>query len=171
VTNIRRYETSGRTVFITAVCSHRLPHLEMDWQKDLLLSVMREVKSASGFVMRAYAILDDHFHWMITPGNSEFSSIMQSIKLRYVHRYKKKAGIMERETLWQRRFWDHIIRNDEDLHRHMDYIHYNPVRHGYVEIPMEYQWSSLKTHIQMGNYDSQWGISVVPKTIDSMDLE
>ena len=171
MTNIRRYETTGRPVFITTVCYNRLPHLEMDWQKDLLLSVMREVRAASGFVMRAYVILDDHFHWMITPANSDFSNIMQSIKLRYTHRYKRKTGIIEKKKLWQRRFWDHIVRNDDDLSRHMDYIHYNPVRHGYVSKPNEYRWSSFKTHVKMRNYDLQWGASVIPQRIVAMDLE
>jgi len=57
VTNIRRYETTGRPVFITAVCYRRKPYLETDWQKELLLSVMREVKPSSGFAMHAYVIL------------------------------------------------------------------------------------------------------------------
>jgi len=119
VTNIRRYETTGRPVFITAVCYRRKPYLETDWQKELLLSVMREVKPSSGFAMHAYVILNDHFHWIITPGGQNFSAIMQSIKLRFVHRYKKAIGKKEQATLWQRRFWDHVIRNSEDLHRHM----------------------------------------------------
>ena len=126
MTNIRRYETTGRPVFITAVCHRRIPYLKRDWQKELLLSVMREVKLSSGFAMHAYVILEDHFHWIITPVGQNFSAIMQSIKLRFVHRYKKAIDKKEQATLWQRRFWDHVIPNSEDLHRHMDYIHYNP---------------------------------------------
>jgi len=72
VTNIRRYETTGRPVFITAVCYSRIPYLKSDWQKELLLSVMREVKPSSVFAMHAYVILDDHFHWIITPGEQNF---------------------------------------------------------------------------------------------------
>lgn len=171
MTNIRRYETTGRPVFITAVCHHRMPCIQSDWQKELLLAIMREVKSAFGFSMHAYVILDDHFHWMITPDNSGLSKVMQSIKLRYAHRYKKKIENVENVMLWQRRFWDHIIRDEDDLHRHMDYIHYNPVRHGYVSKPVKYRWSSLKTHIQLGNYEPEWGVSTTPQRILSMDFE
>ena len=171
MTNIRRYETTGRPVFITAVCYRRRLHLKTDAQKELLLSVMRKVKNTSGFSMLAYVILDDHFHWFVTPGNDGFSRIMQSVKLRFTHRCKKHLGKLEKTTLWQRRFWDHVIRDDEDLHRHMDYIHYNPARHGYVSKPMGYQWSSLNTHIERGNYDFRWGVSTVPESIDAMDLE
>jgi putative transposase len=171
VTNIRRYQTTGRPVFITAVCYRRKPYLETDWQKELLLAVMREVKPSSGFAMHAYVILDDHFHWIITPGGQNFSAIMQSIKLRFVHRYKKAIGKKEQATLWQRRFWDHVIRNSEDLHRHMDYIHYNPVKHGYVSKPSGYRWSSFNTHMRMGNYAANWGTDTISETIHTMNLE
>jgi len=171
MTNIRRYDPTGRPVFITAVCYRRKPYLETDWQKELLLAVMREVKSSSGFTMHAYVILGDHFHWIITPGERNFSAIMQSIKLRFVHRYKKAINQKDNTTLWQRRFWDHVIRNTEDLHRHMDYIHFNPVKHGYVSEPVDYKWSSFNTHIEIGNYSPGWGNHTVPETIHDMDLE
>ena len=171
MTNIRRYDPTGRPVFITTVCYHRKSYLKTDWQKELLLSVIREVKSSSGFAMRAYVILDDHFHWIITPRKQSFSSIMQSIKLRFVHRFKKEIGQKNNVTLWQRRFWDHVIRNAEDHHRHMDYIHFNPVKHGYVSRPLDYKWSSFNTHVKLGNYTTGWGVLTVPEEIHDMDLE
>ena len=171
MTNIRRYDTTGRPVFITAVCHRRIPYLKRDWQKELLLSVMREVKSSSGFAMNAYVILDEHFHWIITPEKNNFSTIMQSIKLRFVHRYKKAIKQKKNATLWQRRFWDHIIRSAEDLHRHMDYIHFNPVKHGYVPRPSDYKWSSFSTHVKIGNYTAGWGAHTVPEAIHTMNLE
>ena len=171
MTNIRRYDPTGRPVFIAAVCYRRRPYLEMDWQKELLLSVMREVKFSTGFTMHAYVIINDHFHWIITPVGQNFSAIMQSIKLRFVHRYKKAIGKKEQATLWQRRFWDHVIRNDEDLHRHMDYIHYNPVKHGCVSKPLDYKWSSFNTHVKMGNYAANWGTDTISETIHTMNLE
>jgi putative transposase len=171
VTNIRRYETTGRPVFITAVCYSRIPYLKSDWQKELLLTVMREVKTSSGFTMNAYVILDDHFHLIITPGEQNFSAIMQSIKLRFVHRYKKTIDQKNNATLWQRRFWDHVIRNSEDLHRHMDYIHYNPVKHGYFLKPLGYKWSSFNTHVEMGNYAANWGTGTISEAVHAMNLE
>ena len=171
MTNIRRYEASGRPVFITAVCHRRKPYLKTDWQKELLLAVMREVKLSSGFSMHAYVLLNDHFHWLITPNDLEFPKVMQSRKLRYVHRFKNVTGKEEKTTLWQRRFWDHIICNDHDLHKHMDYIHYNPVKHGVVSKPMDYRWSSFNTHVQLGNYASHWGAYTPPVTIGSLRLE
>ena len=171
MTNIRRYDPTGRPVFITAVCYRRKRYLETDWQKELLLSVMREVKSSSDFAMHAYVILVDHFHWIITPRKQNFSTIMQSVKLRFVHRFKKAIGQKNNAILWQRRFWDHVIRNAEDLHRHMDYIHFNPVKHEYVSKPLDYKWSSLNTHVKMGNYSANWDIDIISEAIHTMHLE
>ena len=140
-------------------------------RKDLLLSVMREVKASSGFTMHAYVIIDNHFHWVITPRGQDFSTIMQSVKLRFTHRVKRAMGVLTPKRLWQRRFWDHVIRDADDLHRHMDYIHYNPVKHGCVSKPVDYTWSSLSACAQKGNYTTNWGAGVVPEAIDGMDLE
>ena len=171
MTNIRRYDPVGRPVFITAVCYRRIPYLKTDGQKELLLSVMREVKASTAFSMKAYVILDDHFHWIMTPGKHNFSKVMQSIKLRFVHRFKKASGEKNNLTLWQRRFWDHVIRDSEDLRTHMDYIHYNPVKHGYVHKPVDYRWSSLNAHVTSGNYPMDWGTTEIPIELDEMGLE
>jgi putative transposase len=64
-----------------------------------------------------------------------------------------------------------VIRNSEDLYRHMDYIHYNPVKHGYASKPLGYKWSSFNTHVDMGNYNAEWGADSVSKAIHAMDLE
>jgi len=94
------------------------------------------------FRLIAYVILDDHFHCILRPETgSNFSSILQSIKLRFTHRLNREQGITTPLSLWQRRFWDHLLRDADDLHRHLDYIHYNPVKHGYVIDPADYQWS------------------------------
>jgi putative transposase len=171
MTNIRRYDATGRPVFITAVCHRRIPYLQMDWQKELLLSVMREAMSSFDFSMKAYVIMGDHFHWIIAPGEQNFSSIMQSIKLRFVYRYKRAIHQTEKITVWQRRFWDHVIRDVDDLHRHMDYIHFNPVKHGCVGKSLDYKWSSFNTHVEKGHYDAKWGTGAVLQTIEAMDFE
>jgi putative transposase len=62
--------------------------------------------------------------------------------------------------VWQDRFWDHLIRNQNDFNRHLDYIHYNPVRHGYVSTPEAWQASSFKVYQQRGHYAPMWGWSL-----------
>lgn len=172
MTNVRRYYVPNTPVFITAVCYQRKPFLKNDEGKELLLSVMRDVESSKPFSMIAYVILDDHFHWMIKPHNTHnFSQIMQSVKLRFVHRFKKVRGMDASMSLWQRRFWDHVIRNQEDLSRHLDYIHYNAVKHGYVARPFDYEWSSFKTLVERGKYEPDWATIKEPDGLSGMDLE
>jgi putative transposase len=172
MTNIRRYRPVGHPVFITAVCQGRAPVLAPAVEKERLLAAMREVKSEMPFHLLAYVILDDHFHWIIRPeAESNFSRILQSIKLRYTHRHKQAHGIIRSASLWQRRFWDHIIRAPDDLHRHMDYVHYNPVKHGYAAAPSAYPWSSFAVHVERGRYPLNWGSAAVPGDITSMDFE
>jgi len=171
MTNIRRRYLPNRPVFITAVCLKRKPLLQSVHSKELLLSVMREVKSEGRFSMIAYAILDDHFHWIIQPPDADFSKIVQSVKLRFVHRYKKETGIGGHFQVWQNRFWDHVIRDEDDLHRHMDYVHYNPVKHGLTNSPKDYPWCSFNRHVERGNYHPDWGRLNAPDTISDMHFE
>ncbi|NEO00460.1 MAG: transposase, partial [Moorea sp. SIO3I7] len=77
-------------------------------------------------------------------------------------------------NVWQRRFWEHTIRNDHDLHRHIDYIHYNPVKHGLVSCPHLWQYSSFHKWVERGKYRPDWGCccgSNLPQVLDFSDLE
>jgi putative transposase len=171
MTNIRRHYLPKRPVFITAVCVKRKPFLKSAGSKELILSVMREVKTEKPFSMVAFSIMDDHFHWIINPVDADFSKIVQSVKLRFVHRYKKRAGISESFQIWQKGFWDHVIRDENDLHRHMDYVHYNPVKHGCVKRPRDYSWCSFNQHVERGNYLLDWGVVKEPDSLSKMNLE
>ena len=172
MTDIRRYHLENQAIFITAVCHKRKPSLSSEREKNLLLDIIREVKAEMPFRLIAYVILDDHFHCILRPETgSNFSSILQSIKLRFTHRLKREQGITTPLSLWQRRFWDHLLRDTDDLHRHLDYIHYNPVKHGYVIDPADYQWSSFKAHLAKGRYPPGWAKTEIPDAIKSMDFE
>ncbi len=133
---------------------------------------MREVKAEIPFRLLAYVILNDHFHCLIRPeADSYFSRIMQSVKLRFTHRWKREQAVETSVTLWQRRFWDHVIRDSTDLQQHLDYIHYNPVKHGYVTDPADYPWSSFKAHQAKGRYPRGWAKTQIPDAIKFLDFE
>ncbi len=168
MTNIRRYPTQNRPVFITAVCYRRATVLKTESAKRLLLDLIDEVRGEKPFQLMAYAILDDHLHWLMHIDNESehsMSDIIQSIKLRFTHRHKKWVGKDDNAFLWQRRFWDHIVRDGQDFNRHLDYIHFKPVKHEYVHRPADYPWSSLGEYIDNGKYASNWGTVGTPKTI------
>jgi putative transposase len=82
---------------------------------------------------------------------------MQSIKRNYTLNYKQEHGIGARLTLWQPGFWDHAIRDERDYLNHLDYIHYNPVKHGYATGPEDYPHSSYLEYVRRGWYEIGWG--------------
>ena len=172
MTNIRRYQSLNQAIFITAVCRQRQPILANDLEKQSLLAIMREVKTEMPFRLAAYVVLNNHFHCLIRPEeHCDFSRIIQSIKLRFTHRWKAQHNVNSPVRLWQRRFWDHVIRDAEDLHRHLDYIHFNPVKHGLVTDPADWPWSSFKAHQAKGRYPLDWGAAQVDDAVKTMNLE
>ena len=174
MTDIRRYPMQNKPVFITAVCHGRGEVLKTEPAKRLLLDVMEEVRGEKPFKLLAYVILNDHAHWLMHVENESehaMSDIVHSIKLRFTHRFKKMGGMNGNAALWQRRFWDHIIRDERDLFRHLDYIHFNPVKHGYVRRPSDYPWSSIWECIENGKYAADWAAMDAPPSISGMNPE
>ena len=171
MSNLRRFPPNGAPIFITAVCRERFPFLKESASKTLLLDVLREAKAEMHFQMIGYVILDEHFHWLVKPQSHDISKMMQSVKLRFTKRFGAAHGKPDGGGCWQPRFWDHVIRNQHDLNRHLDYIHYNPVKHGYVQRPVDYALSSFAAYVDKGAYDLQWGAQSEPETVKNMLLE
>jgi putative transposase len=103
----------------------------------------------------AWVILPDHFHCIVDCGDKNISNIMHNFKITYSRNYRDSYTPGK---VWQDRFWDHIIRDQEDMNRHLDYIHYNPVKHGFVNDPFLYGHSTLIKFHKDGYYQRDWGI-------------
>jgi putative transposase len=158
--NFRRYYVPNSIVFITQVVQDRKPVFRNEAHLELLRSTLRRVKELHPFSMLGYAFLPDHFHLLIKPtGDSNFSRIMHSLKPNFTKAYKRAIGITGSMKFWQKRFWDHIIRDEVDLRRHLDYVHYNPVKHGLVTKPEDWVHSSFLTWKKRGAYPDGWGWS------------
>ena len=148
----RRYFLAGGPVFVTCVCRNRRPLLGSDSTKALLLDVMRDLRREIPYRMIGYVVLPDHFHWLLRlAAHRELPRLMQALKLR-VSRRSGWGGVF-----WQRRYWDHHIRDAGDLRRHLDYVHYNPVKHGVVSSLEAYAWSSFHAYVARGVYPPGWG--------------
>ena len=138
---------------------------------DALFDAMRYVHQLHPFRMLAYVGLWDHLHLLMQPtGKTSFSQVMHSIKRGTTFRVKALDNPEQRPRLWQNRFWDHVIRDEDDLNRHLDYIHYNPVKHGYVTNPQDWPRSSYANWLARGYYEVGWG-RVEPRSIADLDLE
>jgi len=121
------------------------------------------------FTIDAWVLLPDHLHclWTLPAGDANFSTRWNLIKRRasaalkaQYHRpdWMNEAKTSRRElTFWQRRFWEHRIRDDRDFEQHADYIHYNPVKHGLAINPSGWKYSSFHRHVAAGIYSPDWG--------------
>ncbi len=129
-------------------------------QFDLLWPAIQTVKKEMPFDLIAWVVLSDHLHMVIDPLENDLSSLMKRIKLSFSTSYRKRAGRRE-GRVWQYRFWDHIIRDQSDMNRHIDYIHYNSVKHGLTASPFDWKYSSIHEYLRDGYYPKDWGVEGV----------
>ena len=171
MSNYIRAKFTGGLYFFTLVTFNRRPFLTSPLARKTLRFVWKDVQSRYPFEVNAICLLPDHLHciWRLPEGDADFSNRWMSIKAIFSKRYLSMGGHEgQRNTsrkkrgeaaIWQRRFWEHLIRDDSDYARHFDYIHYNPVKHGYVKRPRDWHWSSFHRYLRHGYYDEEWGLS------------
>jgi putative transposase len=131
---------------------------------DRLRDAVRTVRRARPFVIDAWVVLPDHLHcvWTLPPGDDDFWTRWRVIKTIFA----RSLAVNERRSearkrycergIWQRRFWEHSIRDDEDFAAHVDYVHFNPVKHGYVGHVAEWPHSTFKACVRRGLYPEGW---------------
>ena len=176
----RRAYIPGGTYFFTVVTYNRKPIFSTAEAVNLLRNAFVDTNQHMPFTVMADVILPDHLHfiWSLPPDSSDYSTRWRLIKSYFTRHYclenhissvPSRAHKGEKE-IWQRRFWEHLIRNESDLIRHVEYIHYNPVKHGKVNSPSEWQYSSFNRYVQEGLYPFNWGSSQnIWQGIDSME--
>lgn len=173
----RRTNTPGATYFFTVVTYRRRAFLCDEDVRTALREAILKVSGQYLFQIDAWVLLPDHLHaiWTLPPGDARFALRWQQIK-RHVtlccgERLQKAewmndSKIKHREsTLWQRRYWEHQIRDDVDYQHHMDYLHYNPVKHGLVERVRDWPYSSFHRHITAGVYGEDWTMAPQADTL------
>lgn len=170
--NYRRYRVPGGTYFFTVNLLERRLDLLVRHIDDLRDAV-RATKRDRPFHIDAWVVLPDHMHavWTLPPGDDDFSNRWKSIKIRFVQklprteRRSKVRSAKGERGIWQRRFWEHVIRDDRDYENHMDYLHFNPVKHGYVNFVKDWPHSTFHRYVRKGIYDENWGSNGI-KTFD-----
>ena len=164
----RRSIEPGGIYFFTVVTYNRLPILTTPESMTIFRSVWNSVEKRQPFKTLAICVLPDHLHtiWKLPEGDSDFSMRWKEIKRQFSAGYLEKISsggerndsrVKRKEVaIWQRRFWEHTIRNNDDLHNHFDYIHYNPVKHRLVSDPADWPWSSFQRFVKSGFYPKDW---------------
>jgi putative transposase len=183
--NYRRLYTPGGTYFLTVVTANRTPIFREEAARTILRSSIETVRSRKPFGIDAMVLLPDHFHLMLNlpRGDDDFSSRLGHIKAAFTHRWLEIGGsesfrsfsqVKRRDrSVWQRRFWEHFIRDESDFENHFHYVHYNPVKHGLVRCVIDWPYSTFHQASKKGLYPPDWGCAEygIPQAIEGMDLE
>lgn len=150
----RRNVIPGASYFFTVTLRDRTSSLLVDYVDDLREAI-RTVKVERPFDIDAIVIMPEHLHsiWTLPKGDADYSIRWREVKTRFARRVPfRKRG----DGVWQARFWEHTLRDQADVESHVDYIHYNPVKHGYVDNVADWPYSSFHRHVRQGKCSLDW---------------
>lgn len=167
----RRAFIPGGSFFFTLVTERRRTLFNDENNVEILRQAFRNVKAKRPFYIDAMVVMPDHLHciWTLPANDADFSTRWRLIKTWFskhcpaemretpdsVGQHKKQQAV------WQQRFWEHALRDEKDFAQHVEYIHYNPVKHGYVDAPEQWPFSSFHRYVQAGIYPPDWGADVM----------
>jgi putative transposase len=167
--NFRRSFVPGGTYFFTVVTDRRAPIFDDPRARHLLGAAWRECRARRPFRTVAVVLLPEHLHtiWALPPGDDAYPRRWNRIKARFTRRWLAAGGAEQpvtdgrrrdgRRGVLQPKYWEHTIRDEHDLERHVEYIHFNPVRHGLAACPRDWPYSSFHRWVRAGDYPADWG--------------
>ena len=168
MSSYRRNLVPGASYFFTVNLADRGSRLLTDGI-DVLRAAFLHALNQNSFRIEAIVILPEHLHaiWTLPPGDADFSTRWRLIKgtfsraLAPGERHSQSRRSKAERGIWQRRFWEHTLRDDRDFERHCDYIHFNPVKHGYVASARDWPYSSFHRFVRRGVLDADWALEDV----------
>ncbi len=174
MSDYRRWFVTGGVYFFTVVTEQRRPIFGDERAVGLLGRVFRRVAAHRPFETITIVLLPDHLHcvWALPRGDVGYPGRWRWVKKAFSQEWSAidpsddwisdSRAARGELGFWQRRYWEHSIRDEQDLKQHVDYIHYNPVKHGYVRRAADWRWTSFHRFVRAGEYDVEWG-SVEPE--------
>lgn len=177
--NYRRAHVPGGTFFLTAVTYERRPVFADARAVALLRQALGRVKRELPFEIPGAVVLPDHVHflWSLPRGDTDYSKRIGLTKVLTTRWLCGVAALPDRVSpsrrrrhegdVWQRRFWEHTITDEDDFERHLDYIHYNPVKHGLVGCPHQWRHSSFSRWVERGAFPETWGCTCGDRRLSS----
>jgi putative transposase len=160
----RRSDIKGGTYFFTVNLAERNKTLLVDGF-EILREVINTVKKQHPFILDAMVVLPEHLHAIFTlpPDDKDFTTRWMLIKSGFsrqlpqqeqINKSRKRKG---ERNIWQRRYWEHLICDENDFEKHVDYIHFNPVKHGHVKMAVDWPYSTIHEYIRKGLLNRHWG--------------
>jgi putative transposase len=167
MTNYRRIYIPDGTWFFTVNLADRRNNRLLIEKIDLVREAFVYVKERRPFYINAVVVLPDHLHciWTMPPGDMDYSVRWNLLKGYFSRSIMPGESVSESRTkrrergIWQRRFWAHLITDQDDLNNHLDYVHWNPVKHGVVRQVIDWPHSSFQKFVETGVYPEDWGCS------------
>lgn len=160
--NYRRIYVPGACYSFTVVTAYRQPILAGS-NIGLLREIVARVQLMFPFQIDGWVVLPDHMHaiWQLPENDCDYSKRWGIIKAAFSREggLSRCNGVGRHARVWQPRFWGHLIRDESDWRRQMDYLHYNPVKHGLVGQVRDWPFSSFHRLVRQGFYESDWGIA------------
>ncbi len=161
--NYRRSRVQGGTYFFTVVTAGRAPVFQSHAAISCLRESFRSVQRRHPFSIDAIVVLPDHIHsvWTLPDDDAAYSRRWRLVKTGFTKRVQDFPGLAGQVSgaVWQKRFWEHTVRDDLDFERHVDYIHFNPVKHGYVSRALDWPYSSFHRYVRDGVLPVDWAVS------------
>jgi len=166
--------------FFTVVAFGRRHVMTRPAFRRALRDALLTTRSERRFEIVGMVLLPDHLHclWQLAESDADFSTRWRLVKTRVTQALRAAGWQVESQTasrrrsnecnIWHRRFWEHLVRDDNDFGRHLDYIHYNPVKHGYVKRPADWPFSTFHRYVRQEWYTKDWGI-VPPESVAGWD--
>jgi putative transposase len=163
-----RRARTGPTYFFTLVAFERRPILCSEPIRNLLRLAVQNVRTRRPFDIDAWVLMPDHLHciWTLPEGDTDYSTRWAQIKrtvsrfcdtnIRALHPVSESRRKHRDSVIWQRRFYEHAIRDELDFERHVDYVHFNPVRHGHAESAAAWPFSTFHRHVRAGILPADW---------------
>lgn len=161
----RRNYVLGGSFFFTVNLLERYPNELLTKHMALLREAVRLVRADYPLQIDAWVVLPDHMHcvWSLPPGDADYTLRWRLIKAAFSKRLPKterrsRVRVARGERgIWQRRFWEHTLRDERDYAAHVDYVHFNPVKHGYVRAVADWPHSTFHRYVAQGTYPADWG--------------
>lgn len=158
--NYRRPRIPGATIFFTVCLRDRGGYKLVD-EVERLREAVRQTRVERPFVIDAWVVLPDHLHtvWTLPEGDADYPTRWRLIKTRFSRDLpmgrRRQSDIARNErAIWQRRYWEHHIRNPAERHAAVQYCHMNPVKHGFVETADAWPYSTVHREIRTGKWCS-----------------
>ena len=185
--NYRRRRIAGGTYFFTVVTENRRPFLCTDLARQILRDAIADCGRDRPFDAVAMVLLPDHLHaiWTLPNGDADYSGRWARIKAQFTREWLQHGGEEQdqdfsrlrhrRRGVWQRKFWEHHIRDERDFEKHFDYVHYNPVKHELAKCSHDYAYSTFGKWMKRSVYEAAWccgcgGRIAKPPSFEGLDM-